>query len=210
MKFTDLRDALRAHLKAQIAEGATTGLAIAAAADVRQAHVSNFLNGKRGLSFEMADRLLEIAGLEGEDLIAEELVTPRKPFELVKLKSVIAVPIVEPLEAMRPRPQQRHVKDSILVPHHVLETVRSDDRRSRWTRLIALRRNNGEYLIIDRCRFAPNGTGKYAAFRNGIVEIGRLLEVGRGVVFCPDDPSREASTAERVIGRVVMVQTCEQ
>ena len=209
MKFTDLRDALRTHLKAQIAEGATTGMAIATAANTRQAHVSNFLNGKRGLSFETADRLLQIAGLDTEDLIADQLLKPRRPFQPATLGAFITVPIVDAKAAMLPRPQQRHVRGSMLISRDVLQGRSEDDRRSSWTRFVAVNRGNAECVIVDRHRCQASSKGKFAVVRNGSVQIGRLLQGEREVVFCPDDPSEEACSGDRVIGRVIQIQRNE-
>jgi len=69
MKFKALQDNLRKLLWRRIAEGQLTGLGLAAQTGFRQAHMSNFLNRKRGLSLEGMDRVLKVQHLSVLDLI---------------------------------------------------------------------------------------------------------------------------------------------
>src|SRR5882762_7585964 len=52
MKFKALQDNLRKTLWARIAKGELTGLCLAEQTGFKQAHISNFLNRKRGLRLE--------------------------------------------------------------------------------------------------------------------------------------------------------------
>jgi len=56
--FRWLQDRLRQRLLAEIAAGELTGLELARQTGFRQAHISNFLNCKRGLSLEAMDEIL--------------------------------------------------------------------------------------------------------------------------------------------------------
>lgn len=67
--FRQLQDALRRHLLDRIAEGEFSGIALARRTGFRQAHISNFLNRRRGLSLEAMDRILEVLGLSILDLV---------------------------------------------------------------------------------------------------------------------------------------------
>jgi len=64
-----LRENLRRQLLARIERGELTGLALAERAGFRQAHISNFLNRKRGLSVEGMDRILHALNLNVMDLL---------------------------------------------------------------------------------------------------------------------------------------------
>src|SRR5437588_7470049 len=69
MKFRALQNKLRRSLLAQIEQGQLTGLRLAQEAGFKQAHISNFLNSKRGLSLEAMDRVLKVRGLSIFDLL---------------------------------------------------------------------------------------------------------------------------------------------
>src|SRR5271169_1760146 len=77
MKFKSLRDNLRKTLWQRIDAGELTGLGLAAQTGFRQAHISNFLNRKRGLSLEGMDRVLKVQHLSVLDLLDPEEVNKR-------------------------------------------------------------------------------------------------------------------------------------
>ena len=69
MKFRVLQDNLRHTLWERIEEGGLTGLRLARQTGFKQAHISNFLNRKRGLSLEGMDRVLAVQHLSVLDLL---------------------------------------------------------------------------------------------------------------------------------------------
>ena len=69
MKFRRLQDNLREVLLDRIEEGDLTGLRLARQTGFRQAHISNFLNKKRGLSLEGMDKVLSVQHLSVLDLL---------------------------------------------------------------------------------------------------------------------------------------------
>lgn len=71
MLITDLQNRLRTMLRERIEAGELTGTDVAKRAGFRQAHVSNFLNQRRGLSVEAMDRVMETLRLEVPDLLPE-------------------------------------------------------------------------------------------------------------------------------------------
>ena len=58
MRFRALQENLRKALWERIEEGELTGLRLAEQTGFKQAHISNFLNRKRGLSLEGMDKVL--------------------------------------------------------------------------------------------------------------------------------------------------------
>ncbi len=64
LRFQTLQDSLRAGIWARLDRGELTGKSLAHKAGFQQAHLSNFLNGKRGLSLAAMDRLLDILQLD--------------------------------------------------------------------------------------------------------------------------------------------------
>jgi hypothetical protein len=71
MTFQDLQNNLRRLLWQRIKAGALTGLALAQQTGFRQAHISNFLNGKRGLSAEGMDKVLHGQKISVLDLLGQ-------------------------------------------------------------------------------------------------------------------------------------------
>jgi len=63
-RFLTLQNSLRAGIWARLDRGELTGKALAHKAGFQQAHLSNFLNGKRGLSLPAMDRLLDVLHLD--------------------------------------------------------------------------------------------------------------------------------------------------
>src|ERR1019366_8485670 len=63
MKFRMLQENLRKTLWERIDGGELTGLRLAEQTGFKQAHISNFLNRKRGLSLEGMDRVLNVQHL---------------------------------------------------------------------------------------------------------------------------------------------------
>src|SRR3989442_14709851 len=81
MKFRVLQDNLRKTLWERIDEGDLTGLRLAQQTGFKQAHISNFLNRKRGLSLEGMDKVLAVQHLSVLDLL--------DPSEINKRASIV-------------------------------------------------------------------------------------------------------------------------
>src|SRR5580698_10529995 len=69
MKFKVLQENLRKTLWHRIEEEGLTGLRLAEQTGFQQAHISNFLNRKRGLSLEGMDKVLRVQHLSVLDLL---------------------------------------------------------------------------------------------------------------------------------------------
>src|SRR5207249_6874482 len=77
MKFQALQENLRKALWERIQEGDLTGLRLARETGFKQAHISNFLNKKRGLSIEGMDKVLSVQRLSVLDLLDPTEVSKR-------------------------------------------------------------------------------------------------------------------------------------
>src|SRR5271170_4264618 len=84
MKFKLLQENLRKALWQRIDDGELTGLGLAAQTGFKQAHISNFLNRKRGLSLEGMDKVLKVQHLSVLDLL--------DPGEVNKRASILPPP----------------------------------------------------------------------------------------------------------------------
>jgi transcriptional regulator with XRE-family HTH domain len=72
MLISDMQSRLRTVVRERIKKGELTGTELAKRAGFQQAHISNFLNERRGLSIEAMDHIMEILRLEVLDLLPEE------------------------------------------------------------------------------------------------------------------------------------------
>src|SRR6202007_2995992 len=81
MKFKALQENLRRTLWDRIEGGDLTGLRLAQQTGFKQAHISNFLNRKRGLSLEGMDKVLNVQHLSVLDLL--------EPTEVKKRASIL-------------------------------------------------------------------------------------------------------------------------
>ena len=69
MKFRVLQENLRKILWERIEANELTGLRLAQQTGFKQAHISNFLNRKRGLSLEGMDKVIAVQHLSVLDLL---------------------------------------------------------------------------------------------------------------------------------------------
>src|SRR3954465_12381318 len=77
MKLQVLQDNLRRILLQRIQSGELTGLHLAQQTGFKQAHISNFLNRKRGLSLEGMDKVLAVQHLSVLDLLDPQEINKR-------------------------------------------------------------------------------------------------------------------------------------
>src|SRR3974377_2029860 len=136
MRITDLEDNLRAHIWARIHRGELTGSGLSRDAGFQQAHMSNFLNARRGLSPEAMDRLLDVLQVDVLDLAdPEDLGRPAlQPPE--RASSFESVPLVSlPDAAFAPRIPPRQVLDSLKFRKRFLNRLKPDTIRARASRL---------------------------------------------------------------------------
>src|SRR6266516_4196824 len=75
MRFQALQENLRKALWERIQEGDLTGLRLARETGFKQAHISNFLHRKRGLSIEGMDKVLNVERSPGGGMLARLLIS---------------------------------------------------------------------------------------------------------------------------------------
>lgn len=166
MSFVALQESLRRELRKRIEAGNLTGMELARRTGFTQAHVSNFLNRKRGLKLPALDRMLKAIGLTLYDLL--------NPHELVRFAAVppgtdeeyAEIPLVEgAIAAGSEVIVNEEVKELLKFRRTFLGRIQADlaapPRRS-WTRFVLIkvdakegmsmwpRLNPGSTLLIDR------------------------------------------------------------
>lgn len=69
MNFSDFQERLRAHLRELVRSGDATERGLARLTQVSQPHLHHVLKGKRALSPETADRILQVLRVDLLDLL---------------------------------------------------------------------------------------------------------------------------------------------
>ncbi len=166
MSFTGLQENLRRELRKRIDGGELTGIELARRSGFTQAHISNFLNRKRGLKLSALDRILKAIGLTLYDLL--------NPHDLVRFAAAPAgtddeyaeVPLVESsVAASRQVIVNEDVRELYKIKRAILSRIRPDlavPPRRAWTRWVliqldsrdaanlASRLSPGAFLLVDR------------------------------------------------------------
>src|ERR1700752_5402514 len=137
MKFKVLQENLRKILWDRIETGELTGLHLAQQTGFKQAHISNFLNKKRGLSLEGMDRVLAVQHLSVLDLLDPAEVNKRASILPPSNDEFQNVLLTEgSIAATHPLLANMHVKEIVKFRKTFLKKLRPEiegDRRH-WER----------------------------------------------------------------------------
>jgi plasmid maintenance system antidote protein VapI len=158
---SDLHENIRLHVLDTIKSRKITGTALAESIGVRQAHISNFLTRKRGLSIAKMDALLAALGLNVEQLVA---VADQTPVRKESSSAVESVPLIRLQVAINPTFASNEVLGTVGFPTALLRRLRAVRPASRklWVRFIAVKADkalstpmsprveSGSVLLIDR------------------------------------------------------------
>ena len=234
MKFRMLQENLRKTLWECIDAGELTGLRLAEQTGFKQAHISNFLNRKRGLSLEGMDRVLSAQHLSVLDLIDPAEVNKRAsilpPGEDEFDNVVVADSQIAASEALI---MSMHVKEVLKFRKSFLKRLREEvegDRKG-WERFVIIKADAqggmsmyprtmpGAALLLDRHynSLTPYRRGEsniYAVCKDETCMI-RYVETADGhLILRPHNPSYpiEVVTMEHgqkpgdyIVGRVCHV-----
>jgi hypothetical protein len=209
MKFRTLQDNLRKTLWECIDAGELTGLRLAEQTGFKQAHISNFLNRKRGLSLEGMDRVLNVQHLSVLDLIDPVEVNKRAsilpPAEDEFDNVVVADPHIAASQALI---MSMHVKEILKFKKSFLKRLKEDvegDRRN-WERFVIIkadargrasmypRTTPGATLLLDRhyTSLAPYRKGEsniYAVRKDGVCAISYVETADDHLILRPHNPA---------------------
>jgi phage repressor protein C with HTH and peptisase S24 domain len=234
MKFRTLQENLRKALWARIEAGELTGLKLAQQVGFQQAHISNFLNRKRGLSLEGMDRVLAAQHLSVLDLL--------DPAEINKRASILPpsedefdnVLLVEgTVAAGEPLITSENVKDILKFKKSFLRKLRADmeGARDSWQRFVLVKVDPREGMsmyprllpaatvLIDRHYnslkpYHKNERNMYAVRKEGGVTVKYVEVQGNNIILRPENASYPVSVvpieedktfADYIVGRVCHV-----
>jgi hypothetical protein len=234
MKFKALQDNLRKILWDRIQAGELTGLRLAQQTGFKQAHVSNFLNRKRGFSIEGMDKVLQVQHLSVLDLL--------DPAEVNK-RATIPPPSADDFEnviltdsstaATQPLIPNMHVKEILKFKKSFLHKlkVETEGDRSSWERFVLIKLDArdaqpmsprlfpGATLLIDRHynSLKPYRKGEfnmYAVLKNDNCSIRYVELAGSRLILRPHNHSaplevlpiaEEQSPSDYLVGRICQI-----
>lgn len=165
LNFRSLQDKLRDRLLTHIAAGELTGLQLARETGFQQAHISNFLNRKRGLSLEAMDSILEAAQISLSELIAEHHRRARKASgPCGECMEYVTIPIVDEQNCAATEVPKLAPGSSVKVASKIVQRLRPqmETPRQHWSRFLAIqikpgdaaamapRLNRRSVVVIDR------------------------------------------------------------
>jgi phage repressor protein C with HTH and peptisase S24 domain len=165
MKFKVLQENLRKTLWHRIEEEGLTGLRLAEQTGFKQAHISNFLNRKRGLSLEGMDKVLRVQHLSVLDLLDPNEVNKRAsilPPSEDEFQNVLQVDGA--IAAGEPLVMSMNVKEILKFKKNFLHSLRPEmeGHRDDWERFVVIqvdgrdgmsmypRLSPGATVLIDR------------------------------------------------------------
>jgi hypothetical protein len=234
MKFKVLQDNLRDILWQRIESGELTGLRLAQMTGFKQAHISNFLNKKRGLSLEGMDKVLSVQHLSVLDLLDPAEVNRRATIVPPSGDEFENIPLAEAaVAATHPQIAAMDVKEFFKFKKSFLNRLRAETAgdRSGWLRFVVIKLDAGEaqpmrprlaagaMLLLDRHYNAltPYRKGEvnlYAVLKNGTCAVRYIEEAGNQLILRPHDHSSPSdvlpledrrSAGDSVVGRVCYV-----
>src|SRR5579862_9587850 len=160
MKFKILQDNLRKILWERIEAGELTGLRLAQQTGFKQAHISNFLNRKRGLSIEGMDKVLAVQHLSVLDLLDPAEVNKRASILPPSTDEFENVVLTDPsTAASQPLVSSMHVLEILKFKKSFLRKLKAETEggRSTWQRFVLIRLDAKQALPMAP-RLTPGAT----------------------------------------------------
>ncbi len=234
MKFRVLQENLREALWERIEEGDLTGLRLAEQTGFKQAHISNFLNRKRGLSLEGMDRVLAVQHLSVLDLLDPSEVNKRAsimPPSNDEFQNVLVVDAS--VAATQPLVTSMNVKEILKFKKSFLKKLKAETEgdREQWERFVLIKVDAregmsmyprllpGAALLIDRHynSLKPYRKGEfnmYAVLKDESCTVKYVETAGKNLILRPQNQAYPVevvtmdegkSASDYIVGRVCHV-----
>ena len=235
MKFRVLQDNLRKTLWERIEEGDLTGLRLAQQTGFKQAHISNFLNRKRGLSLEGMDKVLAVQHLSVLDLLDPSEVNKRASILPPSADEFENVLLVEgTVAATQPLITSMNVKEILKFKKAFLRKLKAElegGEREQWERFVLIKVDGregmsmyprllpGATVLLDRHynSLKPYRKGEfnmYAVLKDGTCTVKYVEVAGNHLILRPHNQAypievmtmeEGKSASDYLVGRVCFV-----
>jgi transcriptional regulator with XRE-family HTH domain len=233
INFRSLQDRLRERLLAYINAGELTGMELARQTGFQQAHISNFLNRKRGLSLDAMDAILKTTQISLLELIptpAAKSSRARKPGS--ECDDYVSIAVIQEPESTATNVPNSGVREVLKVAAPEVQRLQPSMHtpRPHWDRFVALRvkasdalamsprLTRGALVIVDRHynSLVPwrNQRNVYLVSSEGM-HIRYVEQVGEELILRAHNPEEELRRVARnpgqdamsaIIGRVCLMQ----
>jgi hypothetical protein len=209
MKFRALQENLRSILRTRIRKGDLTGIELAAQAGLTQAHISNFLNRKRGLSLEGMDRVLTVQHLSVLDLLDPAEINKRASIRPPSGDDFEDVSVVAgSVAAHEAIVMDMNVRDALKFKKDFLRRLRPElvGNRSQWERFLVVRLEGregmsmyprllpGAAVLVDRHYnslkpYRRREANMYAVNKLGVCTVKYVETTGDHLILRPHNPA---------------------
>ena len=223
MKFKALQDNLRKTLWGRIDEGELTGLRLAEETGFKQAHISNFLNRKRGLSIEGMDKVLNVQHLSVLDLLDPQEINKRASILPPADDDFQNVLLVDgTTAASEPLVMSMKVKEILKFKKSFLRKLRPEMEgdRENWERFVMIKADAregmsmyprmlpGATVLIDRHYNSPKPYRKgesnmYAVNKHGHCTLKYVEQAGTHLVLRPHNQAYPVEIMQMEEGKKV-------
>ena len=228
MSFLNLQENLRRELRRRVEAGELTGAELARRLDLTQAHISNFLHGKRGLKLSTLDRAVAVLAIDFYSLLPSQDLARYAPASSQIEGETVEVPLIPPEAATTPVITQTVAQGTLRLPRRRWwrETESSRPSRKGWTRFVGVEVRSddrsmaprvpaGACVIVDRHQLALEespSAGQFYAVKHPPGVLVRYLErKGDQLLLRPHHPPQPAElwpwqgtvTEARIVGLVV-------
>lgn len=235
MTFLSLQESLRRELRQRMESGELSGTELARRTGFTQAHISNFLNRKRGLKLKALDVVLKALGMSVLELARPEELARYAPLPPLREEQFVAVPLVDHRTAATTAViSSEEVRELFHYKRAFLERLRADlaaSGRREWTRFVVLRAEArdaaamapriqaGALLLVDRHYVNPRPYRRkeanlYVVAREA-TRLVRYVELeGDLLVLRPQSPAYPVETihiepwqsaADWIVGRIAQI-----
>ncbi len=223
MKFKALQDNLRKTLWGRIDEGDLTGLRLAEETGFKQAHISNFLNRKRGLSLEGMDKVLNVQHLSVLDLLDPQEINKRASILPPADDDFQNVLLVDGATAANePLVMSMKVKEILKFKKAFLRKLRHEMEgdRDNWERFVIIKADAregmsmyprmlpGATVLIDRHYnslkpYRKGESNMYAVSKNGRCTVKYVEQAGNHLVLRPHNQAYPVEIMQMEEGKKV-------
>jgi hypothetical protein len=233
MKFKILQENLRRILWDRIEAGELTGLRLAQQTGFKQAHISNFLNKKRGLSIEGMDKVLSVQHLSVLDLLDPAEVSKRATILPPSGDEFENIVLTDPSTATQPLIPSMRVKEILKFKKNFLCKLKAktEGDRTPWQRFVLIRIDAreahtmaprllpGATVLIDRhynslAPYRKLDSNMYAVLKNDTCTVKYVEVTGNHLILRPHNPSsplevlgikEHESPSDYLIGRIAYI-----
>jgi transcriptional regulator with XRE-family HTH domain len=142
INFRGLQERLRERLLAHINAGELSGLQLARATGFQQAHISNFLNRKRGLSLEAMDAVLHATHISLHDLFTGTPKPSRHPrTPPIDSAAFVSIPIIDEENSAATQVPNSASRDTLELASSMVQRLQPAMHipRPHWQRFVAIR-----------------------------------------------------------------------